>query len=183
MIFNITDRFLLVLICIAFTNTAFAQTCINSLPKSTPTEDFIVHNDGTTTHKKTGLMWSVCSYGQIWQNDSCIGAASGEPWNIGTQYVLLSSLAGQLDLYHAGYNDWREPNIKELASIIETSCHSPAINAAIFPSTPQGIFWSSSPVALDDNNAWVVYFGNGYDWVRSRLTGNYGYIRFVRETN
>jgi hypothetical protein len=177
------------IIYILFSSSIFAQTCIPSLTKSTPTEDFIVHNNGTVTHKKTGLMWLVCSYGQTWQNGSCVGTATKQKWDNGKQLLTLDNLAG--NGFPAGYSDWREPNVKELLSIVETSCHSPSINETIFPSTPSSdsLYWSTSPMALNDQKAWSVYFTNGYDWVLNRYHPTdpniiySSYIRFVRDTN
>lgn len=45
----------------------------------------------------------------------------------------------------AGHADWRLPNVKELESIAELSCHWPAIEIAPFPDTPAELFWSSTP--------------------------------------
>ena len=42
-----------------------------------------------------------------------------------------------------GRNDWRVPNRNELASIVESRCHSPAINGEVFPATPLEWFWTS----------------------------------------
>jgi hypothetical protein len=40
---------------------------------------------------------------------------------------------------------WRMPNIKELGSLVERACHSPAIELEFFPSTPLAIYWSNTP--------------------------------------
>jgi len=60
-----------------------------------------------------------------------------------------------------GHHDWRLPNRNELASLLERQCDSPAINAALFPDTVAGPYWSSSPNAGDAQQAWSVDFSDG----------------------
>ncbi|MDH5377359.1 MAG: DUF1566 domain-containing protein, partial [Gammaproteobacteria bacterium] len=65
-------------------------------------------------------------------------------------------------------SDWRLPNIRELMSIIDTSCISPAFNSAVFPlipsSTKSGL-WSSSPQLVnptsDRQKAWLIQTAYG----------------------
>ena len=85
----------------------------------------------------------------------------------------------------AGQSDWRLPNIKELASIVERACDSPAINEFVFPSSPgsfpEAIYWTSSPYALSTTAAgasWIVEFQTGADDFH-RVTSS-AKIRLVR---
>ncbi len=57
--------------------------------------------------------------------------------------------------------DWRVPTRLELASIIDYSVVSPAIDASRFPSTPNALFWSSTPSAQNAANAWTADFDTG----------------------
>ena len=75
-------------------------------------------------------------------------------------------------------SDWRLPNIKELASIVEEACYGPAINLELFPDTPSDDFWSSSPDAYDSRSAWYVYFYSGYGGSHGRDDSEY--VRLVR---
>jgi len=56
---------------------------------------------------------------------------------------------------------WRLPNVKELQSIIETSCNVPAVNLDIFPSTDLVLYWSSTGYASSEEKAWGVSFSDG----------------------
>ena len=78
----------------------------------------------------------------------------------------------------AGYVDWRLPNVKELLSLVERQCLSPAINAAVFPDTVvETPFWSSTP----DNivSVYLVDFRDGAHDKGRRLTGDY-LLRLIR---
>ncbi len=83
------------------------------------TNDFEDNGDNTVTDHATGLMWQ--------QDDS----GSGMLWKAALAYAEAST--------HAGYDDWRLPNAKELQSLLDYSrspgtTSSPAIDA-IFTST------------------------------------------------
>jgi hypothetical protein len=134
-------------------SAAVAQTCKDSIPATTPDSRFIVHNNGTVTHKSTGLTWMRCSLGQTWDGKTCTGKAQIFDWQKGLQ------AAGSHDF--AGHRDWRLPNKNELASILEERCVSPAVNAKIFPGTPSVYFWTSSPYSGVADGAWNVDFGYG----------------------
>lgn len=155
----------------------FAQTCHSNAPKTTPTALFTVNNDGTALDTTTGLVWKVCSEGQTWANSpSCTGAATSYNWKAALDTVkTLNNTAG-----FAGKTDWRLPNIKELASITELQCVSPAINLTIFPDTPPSVFFSSSPFANFGGGAWVLDFNDGFD--KANFKKNVKQVRLVRSS-
>lgn len=148
-----------------------AQVCQTAnIPASTPTARFTNHGDGTVTDTQTGLRWKQCAEG-LSGTDCTTGAAQTFTWQAALQQAQTLNTTGGF----AGFTDWRLPNIKELRSIVERQCYSPAINFNVFPNTPSASFWSSSPVAYFSSNAWYVYFDNGdNDW------GNKNYARQVR---
>lgn len=132
---------LLPLLLFAFSANAFAL--------DTPTEDFIDNNDGTVTHKKTGLTWQRCSVGQTWTGSGCSGTALTMNWD-----SAMASYGNKTDC-----NEWRLPRIDELNTITESNTLVPAINTTIFPNTPTDIwFWSASESASYFGDAWFVNF-------------------------
>ena len=139
-----------------------------SVPVTTPTTDFVLHNNGTVTHTPTGLMWMRCSLGQTWDGTHCIGGASSYTW--------ASALQAAQNTTFAGYSDWRLPNRNELLSIVEDSCF-PSINAAIFPSASSW-FWSSSPNASNSETAWFVNFVSGHVSASDKISTYW--VRLVR---
>jgi hypothetical protein len=143
----------LLLVCLFLPEGAAAQSCNKSIAATTPDASFAIRDDGTATHKATGLMWMRCSMGQAWNGNTCSGAAAGFPWAEALNAAVLHKFAG--------YADWRLPNKNELETIFEESCSSPAINERVFPATPPAYFWSSSPYSGLANGAWSVDFGYG----------------------
>jgi hypothetical protein len=145
------------------------QWIFGFLPSTTPTVDFTDNQDGTVTHKRTGLMWQRCSVGQTWTGSTCTGTA--KKYTYTEANALKSTFAGQ--------SDWRLPNQNELLSIVEFAQYDPAINTTLFPNAPSGYFWSSSPAASSSGYAWIVDFYNGYDGYS--YEGYYYYfVRLVR---
>lgn len=129
-----------------------AQTCLPaSIPATTPTAQFIDHANGTLTDTNTGLMWKKCSEGQTWEatQNTCIGGAAGYKWQKALQHAQTVNNSGG----YAGKQDWRVPNIKELTSISEKQCITPAINLSVFPNTTNAWFWSSTSNVTNSDNA------------------------------
>jgi len=151
---------------------ALAQTCQSSVTSTQPSSDYSVHSNGSVTHNTTGLMWQQCALGHSYNNASntCDGTASSVTWA-----QALTSASTNTFL---GHNDWRLPNIKELASIVERACYSPAINTAIFLEGSSTWFWSSSPLANSSDYAWNVHFNYGFDSTYSK--SNNAAVRLVR---
>ena len=124
-----------------------------------PTGIYLVHGNGTVTDNETGLMWEVATSAAI-------------TWDV--------ALANSVTAITAAYTDWRLPNSKELASLTDKACSSPAINAVVFPGTVSGNYWTSTPVnnAGSANSAFTVNFANGSLNVTTKNTANN--VRLVR---
>ncbi len=128
-------------------------------PKETIVENFIIHDDGTVTDTKTGLMWRQQEETQKFT------------WDYAMQYAKTSKFAG--------YSDWRLPTTDELKSLIDKN-YKPTINPLAFPMS-QNQFWSSSPNPVSSLNAQIVSFVDG-DSSRSSK-GSSHFIRLVRDDN
>ena len=121
--------------------TLNAQTCKpESIKVSHPNGEFFDNKNGTITDIKNGILWTLCSDGQFYNEDENI--CQGDPKHFDTWKEAL--IAGQQFGTFAGFNDWKLPNIKELSSLVERSCVSPAINLTYFPSTPSAVYWSNT---------------------------------------
>jgi hypothetical protein len=133
---------------------------------------FVDNGDGTVTQTNTGLMWAKCAVGL-----SDTNCATGSPTLMIWKDALNNASASTL----GGYNDWRLPNVKELQALVDYSSvnPNPAISA-VFPNTPLGSWWSSTP---DTNTvysyvSWYINFGNGLAYERGRTWNDY--VRLVR---
>lgn len=91
-------------------------------------------------------------------------------------------------LEYAGHTDWRLPNVKELASIVNYGNWSPSIGEATvgtsgtgapFLNTQSDNYWSSTTYAVSATSAWLVYFGSGSVNINSKTGSNY--VRCVRQ--
>ncbi len=81
-----------------------------------------------------------------------------------------------------GRDDWRLPTRMELASIVDYGRAYPAIDSAVFPSTPSERFWSTSRNAAVGwgFDGWQVSFHNGMVFGEEGTIG--GRVRCVRGT-
>ncbi len=102
-----------------FTTSSYAQDrrselCnINAVLPS----EYTVNNDGTLAHHETGLMWYRCYGNSSFENGQC---SSPEI------QTFPEALAYAEQVSWAGYSDWRIPNAKEIMSIIDSPCDTPA---------------------------------------------------------
>lgn len=158
----------------------YAQTCkVDSIPASTPKSRFINDDlNATVLDKQTGLMWKKCSEGQDWNSAArtCQGTATEFFW-----WGAFKVAESANKTLFAGYVNWRLPNVKELASIVENQCREPSINSIVFPNTSSAPVWSSSPIPNDAGYAYSVSFLyggiDGYGKSQSLP------VRLVRDTN
>lgn len=108
------------------------------------------------TDGKTGLVWRRCVEGMQWDGRTCTGVPDFFMW----EHALhrAESVAHDTGVH------WRLPNVKELASLVDTSAPGLAIDLAAFPGTPNDQFWTSSPYNTDAFYAWAVhtFFGAVY---------------------
>ncbi|WP_394754218.1 DUF1566 domain-containing protein [Crenothrix sp.] len=155
-----------------------AQTCKpQSISATTPTARFTSSNSGWMLDKYTGLMWKTCSEGQVWNSGThaCDYTVDTFTWQGALQQAQkLNAIGG-----FAKFKDWRIPNQKELYTLVEIQCYSPAINLKVFPNTGTNAFvWSSSASPDYNPPAWIVGFSDGSFSLQDKSYS--GQVRLVR---
>lgn len=103
-------------------------------------EEFVDQGDGTVADLKTDLVWQQ-------------GEGHGAAWT-----AALSSCER---LVLGGAADWRLPNIKELASIVDFSRSNPSLDTTYFPAAAATVYWSSTSSAASPAYIWEVSFTSG----------------------
>ena len=116
---------------------------------------YVDNNNGTISDLSTGLMWK-----------KCVEDLSGSDCGDDSKSAKSRTQAAQIAICEAdntaSYTDWRLPNINELASLVDYSTSSPAINQIYFPRTPNGWFWTSTSLAPSEaSSGWVFDFIRG----------------------
>lgn len=162
--------------------SAWAQTCGNAIPLSSPDSRYIDGGNGTVIDLHTGLMWQQCAVG-LSGADCTEGAVETFRWDKALQYSdNINATSG-----FANYFNWHLPNIKELLSLVEDACIDPAVNLNYFPNTTSANFWTSTPYMglpgaffyIPPPETWYVNFSGGYSGSINRDTDGLS-VRLVR---
>lgn len=122
---------------------------------------FSDNSDGTVTDKATNLMWQ--------KEDN------GEPVNWEAALAYCETLV----LPSGGFDDWRLPNVKELASLEDFSRY-PVNNDAFFPNAKESVYWSSTSVEGSGGSAWHISFLGGNILSIEQGKTDFSYVRCVR---
>jgi hypothetical protein len=160
---------------------------------------YVDNGDGTILDVSTGLMWEKKDdSGGIHDKDNAY------TWSTGTDDLDGTIMTTFLDTLNdaggggvscfAGYCDWRAPNAKELASILEYEVFSPAVGSAFHQSatctgcgdvtleacscTAASFHWSSTTTAALPSSALGASFSVGS--VLSNAKTNTAHVRAVR---
>lgn len=151
-------------------NTQLALLLVSSVSKPTAKSYVLLENGNEVLDTQTGLIWRRCIEGMRWNGKSCEGHVF-----VGMLVDSLERAAMQTSV--TGKN-WRLPNVKELASLVDFSQTKLAIDKNIFPKTASDQFWSASPYSMDAFYGWVVhfYFGSSY----YTYSEDMGMVRLVR---
>ena len=109
---------------------------------------FIDNGDGTVVDMATGLMWL--------KDPQAAGLGMTMYW-----YDAINACE---NLFYAGHDDWRLPNINELMSIVDHSRYNPAFDTMFFVPAPDTWtpYWSSTICAPWPDGAWCLYPYDGY---------------------
>lgn len=126
------------------------------------TMSFVNNGDGTVTDNSTSLMWEM--------KNKADGIADVNNPNDSDNTYQWDSLPQEFiaklnQIRYAGYNDWRLPSARELASILDLSkaAPGPMVDLSFFSHCAQGGYWSSDLKAGDTTKAWVIYFDTALD--------------------
>lgn len=162
---------------------------------------YVDNGDGTVSDLTTGLMWekkgddgSIHDYNNLaitWanafsyfinrlnnrcKNDESVDCSAGGDSD-------CSGVGGPCGF--AGYRNWRVPNMRELASIIDYSAQSPAVKPVFHDSiactpgcshltcscTNNGAHWTSTTYVATPGSAWNMTFGQGNTGPSVKTTG------------
>ena len=121
--------------------------CVTDVAAWNPGQRFYVANSGpgekVVFDSRSGLLWQRSTTGS-------------KKWQEALQHCEA--------LTYAERDDWRLPNVLELASLLDTTRWVPPfIDAEAFPFTPAAPFHTSTTVAETTNHAWKVHFDAGSD--------------------
>ncbi len=122
------------------------------------------------TDNNTSLQW------QRTLPATYVGCTGGNP--VGSICKWQEAVNYCENLVYGGYEDWRLPTRKELATLPDYGKYDPVIDTNVFPSTKSSYYWSSSSDVYSASNAMNVSFISG-DIGSYNKTDNY-YAQCVR---
>lgn len=138
------------------------------------------NGDGTITDLNTGLMWEKkCDCGGLHDVDNTyLWSGNGSQETI---WDWLDDVNAEGGPGHAGFNDWRISNIRELQSIVDYGRYDPAIDPTFVPTASRS-HWSSTTWAAPGGSttAWAINFIEGFVGVVDNKTTFPGRVRAVR---
>ncbi len=159
---------------------SFAQQVCDtrSYPASAPAQRFEDHGDGTVTDRESKLMWMRCSGGQVLDDGACRGVASTHDWVSAQAYAEQINRSGTLF-----FNDWRVPQIRELAVLAERQCSNPRIDIKAFPNTAPGMYWTATSRRTPNAEAHAFALSFGADGVQYVVKSQPNHLRLVRNAH
>jgi len=110
------------------------------------------HANGTITDQSTGL---------VWEKKTAANQFDAYMWDEAFAYVASLNA-----VRFGGYDDWRLPNVRELASLIDYGKFNPAVSSEFDDCgngscTVGGSYWSSTTTVSAPILAWRVNFYDG----------------------
>lgn len=167
-----------------------AQVCNDAIPRNAFDARYQVDlgDPRIVTDTATGLQWQRCNLGFVLDDndgdpDFTTHSCNSPEENTDGDDVFIPEVFNWSEAIEAAADEgdgWRLPNLKELISLLEVACHSPAINPEVFPDTAQFNYWTSTPSNFgEDSQAWAINFTDGQDNLVSKVTRMP--IRLVRD--
>lgn len=150
---------------------------------------YVDNGDGTISDERTTLMWEKLS------NDGTIHDFNDVAYWWAGAFKKIEDLN---DTAFAGYSDWRLPNARELATLVNFSAYNPAVdpifNNNCLPGctladcscTNQAPYWSSTTAQSTPQNAWSLdcksasMVATKQKWPASSSSTPSVYVRAVR---
>lgn len=112
--------------------------------------------DYTTRDHLSGLTYRTCAEGQT--GVACSGSSSQQWANAAPLCSALN--AANSGAGYAGLTDWRVPSVAEMANLLNFQSSSPTSDAASFPNTLNGGYWSADEYKVSNAYGWAVSFNN-----------------------
>jgi len=136
-----------------------------------PVPRYVDNGDNTITDNGTGLMWV--------KDPSQLGGSWGTP---GTPDYMVwnDEIDLCLGLDHAGHQDWRMPNLRELISLPDYERIGNVIDTNIWPNFPPSIIDTSTLLRANITRHFYSAFSTGI--LGTRTNTSIGYPRPVRTT-
>ncbi len=175
------------------------QSCNSRIDASAPVARFdFDQGAGTAVDRQTGLMWQRCPLGYTFDDGATPETLADDACRAVGPSVFFWQEALQAAEEHnnaglGGFEDWRVPNIHELATITERRCHHPALDLEVFPDTSDfaliSRYWSSTPAGFGfyGTTAWHWNFRqgtSGKDTIRpDTIFSQSHYVRLVRTSS
>lgn len=121
-----------------------------------PNPRFTDNGDGTVTDNLTGLIWTKDANAP---GPGLCFTATWKTWQDALNYVDCLNTSAYL-----GHSDWRLPNVNELETLINAKQPNTAawLNTQGFSNVQLYHYWTSTSIADNPGNAWVVHMWFGY---------------------
>lgn len=157
-------KYLIILAGFFISNSLSAQVCSDFIEQNAFLARYELDADPSVViDLATGLQWQRCAVGYEFNDNGdstdITAHTCDTPTETSVQRVWNWNQAIERAAQEGG--GWRLPNIKELTSLVEFACHTPAINTEAFPNTQQTGHWTSTPNASTDSSAWSINFADG----------------------
>lgn len=138
-----------------------ATTCASHFQPG-PQPGFVLDGQGSALDTNTGTRWFRCNAGQRFAGGQCVGE---------TAYLSLEEAKRYAQEFSAASGKaWRLPTQREMASLKQSACVSPALNTQVFVGAVVDNYWTSSMSANKATLACTTYTYNGNDYCRELAT-------------